>query len=162
MCHGSGAANNNVAVCPECDGTGTRDADGGRDEVQSALPALRRDWPFEKWLSELPWRRIGLSRPDTVEVRIPPGGSGGIASARSRAKEMPVWRAGRPATFTSRFAWKIIRSSNEPATTSRCTVPLTVTEAGLGAKIEVPTIDGRAILKIPQGTAERTEVPAAG
>jgi molecular chaperone DnaJ len=31
-------------------------------------------------------------------------------------------------------------------------VPLTVAEAGLGAKIEVPTIDGRAILKIPQGT----------
>jgi molecular chaperone DnaJ len=25
-------------------------------------------------------------------------------------------------------------------------------EAGLGAKIEVPTIDGRAQLKIPQGT----------
>ena len=31
-------------------------------------------------------------------------------------------------------------------------VPLTISEAGLGAKIEVPTIDGRAILKIPQGT----------
>jgi len=31
-------------------------------------------------------------------------------------------------------------------------LPLTVSEAGLGAKIEVPTIDGRAILKIPQGT----------
>jgi len=31
-------------------------------------------------------------------------------------------------------------------------IPLTVTEAGLGAKIEVPTIDGRALLKIPQGT----------
>jgi molecular chaperone DnaJ len=31
-------------------------------------------------------------------------------------------------------------------------VPLTVTEAGLGAKIEVPTIDGRALLKVPQGT----------
>jgi molecular chaperone DnaJ len=29
---------------------------------------------------------------------------------------------------------------------------VTVTEAGLGAKIEVPTIDGRALLKIPQGT----------
>ena len=25
-------------------------------------------------------------------------------------------------------------------------------EAGLGTKIEVPTIDGRALLKIPQGT----------
>jgi molecular chaperone DnaJ len=31
-------------------------------------------------------------------------------------------------------------------------VPITVTEAGLGAKIEVPTIDGRALLKVPPGT----------
>ena len=31
-------------------------------------------------------------------------------------------------------------------------VPVTVWEAGLGAKIEVPTIDGRTLLKIPQGT----------
>ena len=31
-------------------------------------------------------------------------------------------------------------------------VPVTVSEAALGAKIEVPTIDGRALLKIPQGT----------
>jgi len=31
-------------------------------------------------------------------------------------------------------------------------VPVSVTEAGLGAKIEVPTIEGRAILKVPPGT----------
>ena len=31
-------------------------------------------------------------------------------------------------------------------------VPVTVSEAGLGAKIEVPTMDGRTILKIPAGT----------
>jgi molecular chaperone DnaJ len=31
-------------------------------------------------------------------------------------------------------------------------VPIAVWEAGLGAKIEVPTIDGRTLLKIPQGT----------
>ena len=31
-------------------------------------------------------------------------------------------------------------------------VPVTVWEAGLGAKIEVPTIDGRTLLKIPPGT----------
>jgi molecular chaperone DnaJ len=31
-------------------------------------------------------------------------------------------------------------------------VPLAVWEAALGAKIEVPTIDGRTLLKIPQGT----------
>ena len=31
-------------------------------------------------------------------------------------------------------------------------MPVRVDEAYLGAKIEVPTIDGRAILKIPPGT----------
>jgi molecular chaperone DnaJ len=31
-------------------------------------------------------------------------------------------------------------------------VPVSATEAALGAKIEVPTIDGRALLKIPPGT----------
>jgi molecular chaperone DnaJ len=33
-----------------------------------------------------------------------------------------------------------------------CKVPITLTEAVLGAKIEVPTVDGRAVLKIPPGT----------
>ena len=32
------------------------------------------------------------------------------------------------------------------------TVPVSATEAALGAKIEVPTIDGRTLLKIPPGT----------
>jgi molecular chaperone DnaJ len=34
----------------------------------------------------------------------------------------------------------------------RLIVPVTTTEAALGAKVEVPTIDGRAVLKIPPGT----------
>ncbi len=34
----------------------------------------------------------------------------------------------------------------------RLTVPVSATEAALGAKIEVPTIDGRTLLKIPPGT----------
>ncbi len=33
-----------------------------------------------------------------------------------------------------------------------CTIPITVVEAALGAEIEVPTIDGKARLKIPLGT----------
>jgi len=33
-----------------------------------------------------------------------------------------------------------------------CTVPVTVPEAALGAKIEVPTVDGKALLRIPPGT----------
>jgi molecular chaperone DnaJ len=31
-------------------------------------------------------------------------------------------------------------------------VPVTVSEASLGAKIEVPTIDGRSLVRVPPGT----------
>jgi len=33
-----------------------------------------------------------------------------------------------------------------------CTVPITVPEAALGAEIEVPTVEGKALLRIPPGT----------
>ena len=33
-----------------------------------------------------------------------------------------------------------------------CTVPITVTEAALGNKIEVPTVEGKTLLRIPPGT----------
>jgi molecular chaperone DnaJ len=51
----------------------------------------------------------------------------------------------------------IIRISDHPvfrrdADNIYITVPVTVTEAALGAKIDVPTIDGRAQLRIPPGT----------
>jgi DnaJ-class molecular chaperone len=34
----------------------------------------------------------------------------------------------------------------------QCVVPITFAEAALGAKIEVPTVDGKAIVRIPPGT----------
>ncbi len=51
----------------------------------------------------------------------------------------------------------IIRTENHPifhreGDDIQLTVPVTATEAALGAKVEVPTIDGRAMLKIPPGT----------
>ena len=51
----------------------------------------------------------------------------------------------------------IMRTGTHPVFTRmgddiHVTVPVTVPEAALGAKIEVPTIDGRAQLKIPPGT----------
>jgi molecular chaperone DnaJ len=51
----------------------------------------------------------------------------------------------------------IVRTGPHPVFTRvgddiQITVPVTIAEASLGAKVEVPTIDGRAQLKIPPGT----------
>ena len=65
---------------------------------------------------------------------------------------MPESWAGRPVICTSPSAWKSIAFFKRDGDNIEIKIPLTVSEAGLGAKIEVPTIDGRALLKIPQGT----------
>jgi molecular chaperone DnaJ len=51
----------------------------------------------------------------------------------------------------------IVRTGTHPVFTRvgddiHLTVPVTIAEASLGAKVDVPTIDGRAQLKIPPGT----------
>jgi len=50
-----------------------------------------------------------------------------------------------------------VRTGSHPVFTRvgddiQLTVPITVAEAALGAKVDVPTIDGRAQLRIPPGT----------
>ena len=150
VCHGTGTANNNVAVCPECDGTGNVSQMagamkfnlrcqrcGGTGRLKNGCPNCRGE---------------GLvSRPDTVEVRIPQGVASG--SRLRVANKGNAGVAGGPAGDL----YITIRVEEHPffkrvADNIEVQVPLTITEAGLGAKIEVPTIDGRAILKIPQGT----------
>lgn len=149
-CHGTGSAGSNVAVCPECDGTGTVtqmagamkfnltcQRCGGSGRLKNACPTCGGEGR--------------IAHPDTVEVRIPPGVSSG-----SRLRVAGKGNAG-VAGGPSGDLYITVRVEDHPffkrsGDNVEVQVPLTVSEAGLGAKIEVPTIDGRAILKIPQGT----------
>ncbi len=149
-CHGTGSAGSGVAVCPECDGTGTVtqmagamkfnltcQRCGGSGRLKNACPTCRGEGR--------------IAHPDTVEVRIPPGvasgsrlrvpGKGNAGAAGGPAGDLYITIRVEDHPFFKRSGDNI-----------EIQVPLTVSEAGLGAKIEVPTIDGRAILKIPQGT----------
>lgn len=149
-CHGTGSAGSQVAVCPECDGTGTVtqmtgamkfnlqcQRCGGSGRLKNACPTCRGEGR--------------ISRADTVEVRIPQGvGSG--TRLRVAGKGNAGTEGGAPGDL-----YITIRVEDHPffhrsGDNIEIKVPMTVSEAGLGAKIEVPTIDGRAILKIPQGT----------
>lgn len=149
-CHGTGSAGSNVAVCPECDGTGTVtqmagamkfnltcQRCGGSGRLKNTCPTCRGEGT--------------VSHPDTVEVRIPQGVTSG-----SRLRVAGKGNAGENGGPAGDL-YITVRVEEHPffkrnGDNIEVQVPLTVTEAGLGAKIEVPTIDGRAILKIPQGT----------
>lgn len=92
-----------------------------------------------------------MPRTDVVEVRIPAG-----ANTGSRLRVAGKGNAGKMGGPAGDL-YINIRVEPHPffvrnGSNIEIRVPVTVTEAALGAKIDVPTIDGRAQLKVPQGT----------
>jgi molecular chaperone DnaJ len=150
VCHGTGASGNQVAVCPECDGTGTVTQMAGAMRFNLTCPRcggsgrLKNACPNCRGEGKLP-------RTEAVEVRIPAGVTTG-SRLRVAGKGNAGAAGGPPGDL-----YITVRVEEHPffkrvGDNIEIQVPLTVSEAGLGAKIEVPTIDGRALLKIPQGT----------
>jgi molecular chaperone DnaJ len=88
---------------------------------------------------------------ETLTVRIPPGVDTGFRMRVPR-KGGGGKHGGPPGDLYLIIAVLphgfFRREGNDIA----CTVPISVTEAVLGTKIEVPTIDGKSVLRIPPGT----------
>jgi len=76
-------------------------------------------------------------------VRV--AGRGNAGSAGTPAGDLYIITRVRPHEFFERRGDDI-----------HTIVPITVSEAALGARIEVPTVDGRALLKVPAGTQSGT------
>jgi molecular chaperone DnaJ len=150
-CHGTGSTGSGEVTCPQCKGTGqvsqmagamrfnlSCPRCGGSGRLRNACPTCGGDGR--------------VTHTETVEIRIPPGARDG--------SRLRVPGKGNAGTHGAPPGDLYITTKVEPHEFFRrdgdnieITVPITVWEAALGAKIEVPTIDGRAALKIPQGTA---------
>ena len=148
-CHGKGYIES-PGKCPECDGEGQTTQTGGRMKFNVPCP---RCHGTGKNISTCPvcHGEGTVERTDPLEVRIKAGTRDG-QRIRLSGKGNAGVRGG-----PSGDLYVIIRAGDHPVfhregDDIQLTVPITVTEAALGAKIEVPTIDGRAMLKIPQGT----------
>ena len=149
-CNGSGSAAGGATICPQCQGSGQMnrmagamrfsmscDRCDGTGRLRSSCPSCAGEG-----------RRAAT---DPVEVRIPPGaqngsrlrvpGKGNGGALGGPAGDLYITLRVDPHPFFQREGDDVL-----------ITVPVSVSEAGLGAKIEVPTVDGRALLKIPQGT----------
>ncbi len=149
-CHGSGSAGGQTVTCPECNGTGsvsqmagamrfnlTCPKCGGSGKLKNACPTCQGEGR--------------IAHTETVEVRIPPGarngsrlrvpGKGNAGSMGAPAGDLYITTRVEDHPYFHREGDDI-----------QIRVPVAVWEAGLGAKIEVPTVDGRTLLKVPQGT----------
>jgi molecular chaperone DnaJ len=150
VCHGSGARAGANTVCPECNGSGNVTQVAGAMRFSLTCPKCEGAGRLRNKCSNCGGDgRIATT--ETVEVRIPAGaqqgsrlrvaGKGNAGTMGGPPGDLYITLRVEPHPFFAREGDDI-----------NIRVPVRIDEAGLGAKIEVPTIDGRALLKIPQGT----------
>jgi molecular chaperone DnaJ len=154
-----------LETCTECHGTGTIGQPqvcsvcGGTGQVTQTSGKMRFNLTCTRCggTGRIPTicRLCGgdgrVRRADTLEVRIPAGVSTG-----SRVRVAGRGNAGTGGAPPGDL-YIITEVQPHPYFERRgddlyTVVPITVTEASLGAKIEVPTLDGRALLRVPPGT----------
>ena len=148
-CHGQ-AHTGGPMQCPECNGTGQVTQMGGRMKFNISCPRCNGTGRISNDCATCHGEGV-VSRTETVEFRMKPGtrdgqrirlqGKGNAGLNGGAAGDLfVIVRTGTHAVFT--------RVGDD----IQLTVPVTIAEAALGAKVDVPTIDGRAQLKIPPGT----------
>jgi len=149
QCHGQGSLES-PGKCPECGGTGQITQTGGRMKFNVQCP---RCHGTGKNLTTCPTchGEGTVTKTEPLEVRIKAGTRDG-QRIRVPGKGNAGAHGGAPGDL-----YAIIRTGEHPifrrdGDDIYLSVPVSATEAALGAKIEVPTIDGRALLKIPPGT----------
>ena len=149
VCHGSGVAGEEK-ICPECGGSGQVTEVSGKMRFQITCPRCGGSGKLRSVCKNCGGEGR-VPRVDTLEVRIPPGAKTG-SRVRVPGRGNAGIHGGPPGDL-----YIITNVQPHPFFERRgddlyTVVPVTVTEASLGAKVEVPTIDGRAQVRIPPGT----------
>ena len=151
-CNGSGEMISSSAQqpCNRCQGSGKTTTQSGKLQFKTTCPDCngtgRRNQACSLCLG-----RGTVPKTESVKVRIPAGVDTG-----SRVRVPGKGHSGTLGGGSGDLF--IITNVGEHAYFTRkgdniyCTIPVTVPEAAIGAKIEVPTISGKAILRIPPGT----------
>lgn len=137
-------------TCPECGGKGTVTQTSGRMKFNVQCPRCNGTGKAQRTCPTCHGEGV-LHRTEPLEVRIKPGTRDG-QRIRIPGKGNAGQRGGALGDL-----YIIVRTGDHPVfhregNDIRLTVPITPTEAALGSKVEVPTIDGRALLRIPPGT----------
>jgi molecular chaperone DnaJ len=148
-CHGKGYTEL-PGKCPDCGGTGQVTQTGGRMKFNTTCARCHGTGKNITTCSTCHGEGT-VEKTEPLEVRIKPGTRDG-----QRIRIPGKGNAGAHGGPVGDL-YVIIRTGDHPVfhregDDIHLTVPVTVSEAALGAKVEVPTIDGRTMLKIPPGT----------
>jgi molecular chaperone DnaJ len=150
VCHGSGVEPGDDKTCPQCNGSGQVTQVSGKMRFQITCPRCGGAGKLHTICRNCAGEGR-VMRAETLDVRIPPGAKTG-SRVRVAGRGNAGMHGGPPGDL-----YIILNVQPHPFFERRgddlyTVVPVTVAEASLGAKVEVPTIDGRAQVRIPPGT----------
>ncbi|MBM3293609.1 MAG: molecular chaperone DnaJ [Candidatus Aminicenantes bacterium] len=150
-CSGGGTAGGTEQACSDCNGTGRAFVQRGFMKFSSACPSC--GGAGRSWGRACPdCRGQGLvDKTEVVNVRIPAGVDTG-SKVRVPAKGHSGPNGGPPGDLYITIEVAAHPVFRREGTSLHVKVPITVPEATLGAKIEVPTMDGPSTIRIPPGT----------
>jgi molecular chaperone DnaJ len=159
-CQGAGDTGGAVITCPTCKGGGQVLKSGGRLQFSQTCPDCEGTGRRRPPCSQCNGKGV-TPKTEQVKIRIPAGVDTG-----SRVRIPKKGHGGRLGAepgdlfiITNVGKHKYFTRKGDNIYVS---VPITVPEAALGAKIEVPTVEGKAQLKIPPGVASGQKLRLSG
>ena len=148
-CQGTGAVGT-PQTCTVCGGTGTIRQSAGK--MKFNVPCTRCGGTGKlRTVCKTCGGEGRVRRTETIEVRIPAGVANG-GRVRVPGKGNSGTMGAPPGDLYLRVVVKPHEFFERRGDDLYTKIPVTVSEATLGAKIEVPTIDGRSLVRIPPGT----------
>ena len=151
-CKGSGARSGTAArTCPTCNGSGELRMTQGFFQISRTCGHCQGEG---KVITDPCATCRGAGKVETesvLSVRVPPGVDTGTRLKLSGEGE-PGDKGGPPGDL-----YVVVHVQEHPIfiredTEVICEVPISFTQAALGATIDVPTLDGKVKMKIPSGT----------
>jgi molecular chaperone DnaJ len=155
-CDGSGAeAGSKLKTCATCGGRGQVLTSRGIFSIAQTCPHCKG----QGRLLERPCKTCHgdgkKQRASKIKLRIPPGVEGG-SRLRSQGNGEAGFRGGPTGDLYVFLSVKRHEIFARDGDDLLCEIPVSFVQATLGAEIEVPTLEGRATIRIPAGTQPGT------
>ena len=151
-CHGSGAKpGTSPKTCGTCGGQGSVQMRQGFFSVQQTCPHCRGTGKIIPEPCTTCSGQGKIKRQKTLEVKIPAGIDDGMR-IRSTGNGEPGTNGGPPGDLYIEIRVKDHDIFEREGDDLHCQVPVSFITAALGGEIEVPTLQGKAAIDIPEGT----------
>ncbi len=155
VCNGTGSADGTMETCSQCRGTGqirtTQNFMGMQMQSQTTCPQCSGRGKIIKNPCNTCRGKGKVRRTNKVNVKIPAGVDAG-QTVRVRNEGCVGFNGGPNGDLMVEIYIKRHPIFERDGINVYCEVPITFTQAALGAEIEVPTLDGKVKFDIPEGT----------